>query len=94
MTELKYGSKKAASLAQNYWNSFRRCLDDCYERPSKAKLNAIIACKKYAIKYCGYDFRICTYNSQIFTCAFRFKENEIEYLCYMTPSYNYKIRLY
>ena len=93
MTELKYGSKKATALAQNYWNSYYRTLNDCYVRRSHAKENADFWCRERMVELGGYDYRICTYNSQIFTAAFRFKEKGIEYLCYMTPTYNYKIRL-
>ena len=93
MTELKYGSKKATSLAQNYWNSYDRALTDCYARPSIAKEKADFRCRHFMIVNGGYDYRICTYNSQIFTAGFRFKEKDVEYLCYMTPTYNYIIRL-
>lgn len=94
MTELKYGSKKATSLVDNYMNSRNRTLANCYVRPSSAKEKADFWCRYYMISNGGYDYRICTYNAQIFTAAFRFKEKGIEYLCYMTPTYNYKIRLY
>lgn len=94
MTELKYGSKKAAALAQNYWNSYYRTLNDCYARPSHAKENADFWCRQKMVEYGGFDYRICSYNCQTFTAAFRFKENGVEYLCYMTAYYNYKIRLY
>ena len=93
MTELKYGSKKATALAKNYWDSPFKNLNDCYARPSKAKENAYFWCKYQMVKCNGYDLRICSYNAQIFTAAFRFKENDIEYLAYITPYYNYKIRL-
>lgn len=94
MTELKYGSKKAVALAENYWNSYYRTLNDCYVCPSHAKENAFYACRDIMAKYNGYDLRICSYNCQMFTAAFRFKENENEYLVYITHYYNYKIRLY
>ena len=93
MKELKYGSKKATALAQNYWNSYRRNLTECYGRFSSAKEKADFWCRHYMVENGGYDYRICTYNSQIFTAGFRFKEKGAEYLCYMTPTYNYKIRL-
>ena len=93
MTELKYGSKKAVALAQNYWNSYRRTLNDCYVRPSLAKENADFWCRERMVECGGYDYRICTYNTSMFTAGYRFKENGIEYLAYETPSYTYKIRL-
>lgn len=94
MTELKYGSKKAAALAQNYWNSYYRTLHDCYARPSYAKEMADFECRQIMVEYGGYDYRICSYNCQMFTAAFRFKEKGVEYLAYITPYYSYKIRLY
>jgi len=94
MTELKYGSKKATALAQNYWNSYRRTLEDCYSSHSAAKENADFWCRQRMVECNGYDYRICTFNSQMFTAGYRFKENGIEYLAYETPMYTYKIRLY
>ena len=93
MTELKYGSKKAAYLAQNYWNSYRRNLTECYGRFSSAKGNADFWCRQRMVELGGYDYRICTFNSQMFTAGYRFKENGTEYLVYKTPTYTYKIRL-
>ena len=93
MTELKYGSKKSVALAQNYWNSYNRTLADCYARPSHAKENADFWCRARMVKLGGYDYRICTFNSQTFTAGYRFKENGTEYLVYETPTYTYKIRL-
>ena len=93
MTELKYGSKKAVALAQNYWNSYYDSLTQCYIKPSQAKLNAQHCCKLRMLKWNGYDFRICTFNSHMFTAGYRFKENGTEYLAYETPTYTYKIRL-
>lgn len=93
MTELKYGSKKAAHLAQNYWNSHRRNLSECYARFSLAKENTDFWCRQRMVELGGYDYRICNFNSKMFTAGYRFKENGIEYLAYETPSYTYKIRL-
>lgn len=94
MSELKYGSKKAASLAQNYWNSNRRTLNECYSHYSLAKEKADFWCRARMVKCGGYDYRICTYNDTMFTAGYRFKENGIEYLAYETPANTYKIRLY
>ena len=94
MTELKYGSKKATALAQNYWNSYYRTLNDCYVRPSCAKESADFWCRQKMVEKGGYDYRICSFNCQMFTAAFRYKEKGVEYLCYMTACYDYKIRLY
>lgn len=93
MKYVKYGSKKAVSLAQNYWNSYKRTLSDCYGRHSNAKEKAYFWCLDKMAEYNGYDFRICTHNSQTFTAAFRFMENDTEYLFYMTAYNDYKIRL-
>ena len=93
MPELKYGSKKAVALAKNYWNSNRRTLDECYSRHSEAKENADFWCRERMVKCDGYDYRICTFNSQMFTCGYRFKKNGVEYLVYETPMHVYKIRL-
>ena len=94
MTELKYGSKKATALAQNYWHSHRRTLEECYSSHSRAKENADFWCRARMVECGGYDYRICTFNSQMFTCGYRFKEKGVEYLAYETPMYTYKIRLY
>ena len=93
MLEIRAGSKKAIGMVDNYYNSNYHTLNDCYARPSTAKEKADFRCRYYMVFNGGYDYRICTYNSQIFTAAFRFKEKGVEYLCYMTPTYNYKIRL-
>jgi len=94
MEEVKCGSKKAEYLVYNYMNSDKTTLKDCYARPSNAKEKAYFWCKYVMVRSNGYDIRICSYNTQIFTAAFRFMENGIEYLAYITPKHIYKIRLY
>lgn len=80
-------NNRQKGIYERYKNSYRRNLYDCYERFSKNKIHAYENCKRYMEKYDGYDFRIISFNSHIFTVGFKFMDNKgTEFLMYITPS--------
>ena len=86
---------KRQTIAKNAINSYvhyfkGRTLDDVYKSYSAAKQNAYDYCKRLQDKYNGYDFRIISANTFIFTAGFKFVDVEtgvIKFM-YITPSYD------
>ena len=80
-------NKRQATIYRNYKNSFKRTLYDCYERYSRNKIHAYDRCMETMYDYKGYDLRIISHNSHIFTVGFRY-ENDCgtECLMYITPT--------
>lgn len=73
----------------NYCNSNTEYLHQVYSRCSYEKQSAYERCLRIMREYDGYDLRITSFNTFVFTVAFRFTDSGIEYLCYITPSHNY-----
>ena len=64
-------------------------LDNCYERPSQAKWDAMDDCKALMRELNGHDMRIISYNKFMFTCGFKFTdENSLPSFAYITPTSN------
>lgn len=66
-------------------------LNDVYGRYSDKKARAYAYCRNLMLKYDGYDFRIISHNSFMFTCGFMFRDPATNSLmfAYITPTYNY-----
>ena len=66
-------------------------LIDGYGRYSDKKTRAYAYCRNLMLKYDGYDFRIISYNTFMFTCGFMFRNPATDELmfAYITPTYNY-----
>lgn len=82
---------KLDDVYQRYTYSDDTQLRDVYGRYSDKKARAYDYCRNLMLKYDGYDFRIISYNTFMFTCGFMFHDpatNELMF-AYITPTYNY-----
>lgn len=80
-------NKRQLAIFNNYKNSYKRELFDCYKSYSHNKMRAYGNCINQMMKRDGYDFRIISHNSHIFTVGFKFKdETGSEKLMYISPT--------
>ena len=81
-------NKKQTGIYERWIKSQNLNLYDCYKQPSAAKLDAewriIQSCRKMN----GKIFRILSYNTFTFTCAFSIEKDGKKYLIWHSP-YNY-----
>ena len=91
--ELKNTTQKAKQYINNYNYSNDIFLRDVYGSYSRAKEKAFEYCLKTLDTLGGYSQRITTFSKFVFTFAFVFDFDGAKYLCYITPSKDYKIKL-
>lgn len=84
-------TKRQMCLLANYQRSEKRYLSDCYKSFSDAKAKAFNYCKEIERKFNGFEGRVCSFNSHIFTYAFEYVNEEDGVVClhYITPNYDY-----
>lgn len=74
----------------DYYNAYKRSVwesvRDAYVRPSTAKVSIEKEIISRMEKCNGYDYRIISKNGYFFSCAYRTKENGVEYLHVFTPT--------
>ena len=90
MTKLKRNTQKAKIFIKEYWTSTRYSLYDCYNDYSYAKDRAYDYCITKMQEMNGYDGRILTYNTFVFTYAFMTDDNKLIVIC---PTNEYEIQL-
>ena len=78
---------------QNYCNSNDTQLSDCYGSYSYAKGSAFKHCLDYADSFGSNDYRILSYNCNIFTFGFVAMVEGVRYFLVITPTKNRYIRL-
>ena len=88
---MKFENTKTIRGAYNYW--CQSCagsnLYNCYKTPSQAKWDAMDDCKALMRELNGHDMRIISYNKFMFTCGFKFTdENGLPSFAYITPTSN------
>lgn len=88
MNTINQYSKKGKELIQNYWKSTNYRINDCYQRPSSAKLNAEDECIWQMVKEGGRGFKIISYSHFYFTCGWLVNND----LRIKTPSNSYIIK--
>ena len=91
-------SKRERTALNNYtWylNSTMRDLNDAYTTYSAAKARAFSYCKDLQYRLSGYDFKIISKNSFMFTAGFTFADPETGVLKFMhiTPSYDTAVEI-
>lgn len=92
--EIKRTTKRAKLYAENYTGSNCKSILDCYKNPSSAKWYAELAIIENMVKRGGFDYRVISYNSNFFSCAFRFRDKRGDlWLAVFTPYNNYNINL-
>ena len=90
MTKLNKTTQKAKHFIRAYQNSTNFRLEDCYNNYSYAKQNAFDYCINKMNKMSGYDGRILSYNTFVFTYAFMTDDNKLIVIC---PTNEYEIQL-
>lgn len=93
MRKLNKGTQKAACFIYNYEHSNATHLRDVYSSYSRAKEEAYNYCIRLMRKLDGYNGRITAAGCQVFSFAFKYRENGIEKLAYITRNYDYSIEL-
>ena len=95
MTELNPNTKKAKGFVHSYASAKAgSTLYSVYKSCSSKKEKAWKYCLQDMEDHDGYDMRITGHSCDIFTCAYKVRENGRVYLAYHTPCYCYKIDLY
>lgn len=81
-------NKRVNGIINSYKNYAGRDLSDCYKKASVAKQRAYAYCRDLQRKYNGYDFRVISYNTFMFTVGFKFVDTETGKVMFMhiTPS--------
>ena len=87
MKTLKNTTKAAARFINSYNNSRRNSLRDCYTKYSTAKACAERECKRKMENENGYNFKILSFNTFGFSCAWT-TENGLRI---ETPSTSYLV---
>jgi len=93
LKEIKNTTQKAQQYLYNYNSSDCTELYHCYNSYSNAKRNAFDYCLNLFKKLNGYSYNIPTHCIMTFTFAFVFDYEGQRYLCYITPTQNYKIKI-
>jgi len=90
MTHAKTTTMKRAYNSYKYaWNKYGyRYLYECYDRPSRAKSEAINYCYELEHKYNGYNGTIIGYNTCTFSYGFLFDKDGKTYFAYITRDYD------
>lgn len=83
-------NKKQEGIYEAWRKSDKFSLNDCYKHPSDAKLDAEFAIKRACISMRGKRFRILSYNTYSFTCAFAIQKEEKTLLIWRSP-YNTEV---
>ena len=92
--EDKTMTKAEKRIIENYNNSASATeLWKVYATVSQAKRNAFEYCKRKQYEYAGIDGRIVSFNTFIFTFAFKTTIKGEKYLYYITPSKETLIKL-
>ena len=92
-TELNKDTKKAEQLLYN-WEHYDGCsLYEVYGSHSYRKEQSFADIRSLMSRVGGWGLVITTHCTRFYTCAFMFVLEGQRCLAYITPSYNYLIRL-
>lgn len=97
MTILNAGTQRAQGFVHAYNFTLgkhgTRTITEAYGKPSQAKKDAWRYCCQLCTKHNGKGLTVVGKTCNIFTAGFTFEEDGKKFLCYITPSNNYKIAL-
>lgn len=77
-------TKRQRGILNRYINSHLYELRQCYNSWSDAKEYALWKCKYHCEQANGYNFKIISYNSQMFSIGYCYKIDEVPYFHYET----------
>lgn len=94
--KLNRNTKKAQDLIERFYNSELDTLEDCYASYSTAKRKAYYDCLRKYVDMGGWRFRIISFNSQTFTCAWLYRDEETGDIILNVETYrnNYQVKYY
>lgn len=72
--EIKTGTKKQKSLVYAHDSAREQSIYDCYARPSDYKVSAWRACEWKQRELKGFDMKVNSYNTFMFTASFLFSD--------------------
>lgn len=83
-------NKRAQEISAKYDRATATCLSDVYGKWSKAKENAFDYCQRLMAEYRGWNLKILSANTFMFTAGFEFENPETGAIAimYITPSKN------
>ena len=80
-------TKREQCIVECYNETENRGLFDCYNQPSPYKISAYEDIKSEKISLCGYGLKVLSYNTFMFTCAYKYiNEKGVEILVHHTPT--------
>lgn len=91
MTKKAQGYLNSYEFYRNYYGE--RTLWDAYRNPSVAKENAYRYCLNLKDEKNGYDGTVCGASCHFFSYAFKYMEDGIEHLMYITHANDYDFAL-
>lgn len=74
--KLNRNTKKAQDLIERFNHSTFDRLNECYKTYSENKFRAYQSCVTKCFDMRGWGFRIISFNSQTFTCAWLYEDKE------------------
>lgn len=83
-------NKQQKQILANYETAENTSVSECYAKPSSAKVHAENEIKLEMIKELGFDYKVLSYNTNMFTCAYKTARNT---LIYHTPTRKVVINL-
>lgn len=85
--KLNRNTKKAQDLIERFNHSTFDRLNECYKTYSKNKFSAYQSCVIKCFDMRGWGFRIISFNSQVFTCAWLYEDKETGVLMLNVETY-------
>lgn len=82
-------TKHNIELLRQYDNTKWTSLYEAYENPSANKRKIYDDCLAVCKEKHGYNYRIVSRNTYVFTFAFKYKKDGKTHLFYMTPAHDY-----
>lgn len=93
LTTLNNTTQRAQNFLRQYQKASACSLYEVYNTFSQYKARAFDYCKELQAKLCGEFGRVASACVMYFAFAFIFDYEGQKYLCYITKSNNYKIKL-
>lgn len=86
-------TKRDTAIVERYENATARTLYDVYDNFSYAKANAFEYCKRLMADKNGRGLKILGANCFMFTAAFKYEVDGVEYLMYITKNEDRPIKI-
>ena len=91
VTKLNWNTSKGIRMLNSYACSKVDDIFKAYNKPSTTKVKTFYQIKDEMRDVDGYDLRITSKSKDYYSCAYRIKEDNKEYLIYHTVGSRYKL---